>query len=51
MSTQQYVTSIAEYKRCAFFKYYNENGIKKRQLGELLILNKLDKLGLFSFIL
>ena len=50
MSTQQHVSSIARYKKYAFLKYCNENGIRKNQLDESLILNKLHKLGLFCFI-
>ena len=30
MSTQQNVSSIAEYKKCAILKYYNENITKKK---------------------
>ena len=37
MSTQQYVSSISEYKRNAFLKYCNENGIEKYQLNALFI--------------
>ena len=50
MSTQQHVSSIAEYKICAILKYYNENVTKKSQLDELLMSNKLYNLGLFCFI-
>ena len=50
MSTQQLVSSIAEYKRCAILKYCNENGIKKSYLDELLISKNLHKLGMcYSF--
>ena len=47
MSTQQHVSSIAEYKRSALLKYCKENGIKKYQLDELSVSNNLHKLGLF----
>ena len=50
MSTQQNVSSIAEYKICAILKYYNENITKKNQLDEVLISNKPHKLSLFCFI-
>ena len=50
MSTQQHVSSIAEYKIRAILKYYNENVIKKKHLDELLISNKLHSLSLFCFI-
>ena len=51
MSTQQLVSSIAEYKRCAILKYCNENGIKKSHLDVFLFSNNLHKLGMFySFI-
>ena len=42
------VGSIAEYKRCAILKFCNEKGIKKNQLDELSISEKLHKLG-FNF--
>ena len=47
MSTKQHLSTVAEYKICAILKYYNENVIKKNQLPELLISNKIPKLGLF----
>ena len=47
MSTQQHVSSIAEYRKCAFLKYCNNNVIKNHQLDELLTLNDLLKLGQF----
>ena len=47
MSTQEHGGSIAEYKRSAFLKNCNENGIKKYQLKELSILNKHHISGLF----
>ena len=51
MSTQQLVSSIAEYKRCAILKYCKDNGIKKSHLDEFLISNNHNKLGIFySFI-
>ena len=50
MSTKQHLSTVAEYKIRAILKYYNENVIKKNQLDELLISNKLHKLGLFCFI-
>ena len=50
MSTKQHLSIVAEYKICAILKYYNENVIKKKQLDELLISNKLHKLSLFCFI-
>ena len=49
MSTQQHVSSIAEYKICAILKYYKENFIKKNPLDELRISNKRRKLSLFTF--
>ena len=51
MSTQQYVSSIAEYKRSALLKYCKENGIKKNQLDELSVSNNLHKLGLFCLFI
>ena len=51
MSTQQLISSIAEYKRCAILKYCNENGIKESHLEEFLVPNNLHKLGLcYSFV-
>ena len=47
MSTQEHESSIAEYKRKAFLKYCNENGIEKYKLKKLSILNKHQKLDLF----
>ena len=47
MSTQEHGGSIAEYKRSAFLKNCNENGIKKYQFNELSTLNKHHKPGLF----
>ena len=47
MSTQPHKSSIAEYKRSAYLKYCNENGIEKYKLKKLSILNKRHKLGLF----
>ena len=40
-------SSIAEYKRCAFLKYCNENDNKKHQLDKLSTSNDLLKLGIF----
>ena len=51
MSTQQLVSSIAEYKRYAILKYCKDNGIKKSHLDELLISNNLRKLGMFTVLL
>ena len=51
MSTQQLVSSIAEYKRCAILKYCKDNGIKKSHLDELLISNNHRKLGMFTVLL
>ena len=47
MLTKQHGSSIAEYKRCAFLKYRNENENKKLQLDSLSTLNDLLKLGMF----
>ena len=47
MSTQQHVSSIAEYKKSAFLNYCNKNVIKNHQLDKLSTLNDLLKLGLF----
>ena len=47
MSTQQLVSSIIEYKRCAILKYCNENGIEKNQLDILSLTNEHNKLGIF----
>ena len=47
MSTQQHVSSVAEYKRCGFLKHCNENGIKKYQL----ISNNHRNLGLFYWFI
>ena len=47
MSTQQHVSSVEEYKRNAFFKYCNENDIKKHQTDEISMSNDLQKSGLF----
>ena len=47
MSTQEHGSSIAEYKRSAFLKNCNANGIKKYQLKEVSILNKHHKSSLF----
>ena len=49
MSTEQNVSSIAEYKICAILKYYNESIMKKNQLEESMISNKRHKLCLFCF--
>ena len=49
MSTKQHLSIVAESKICAILKYYNENVIKKNQLDELLVSNKLHKLSLFCF--
>ena len=51
MTIQQHVSSIAEYKRCAFLKYCNENDINKHQLDELSISNNHHKLGLFYWFI
>ena len=51
MSIQQYISSIAEYKRCAFLKYYNENGIKEYQSVELSIPNNQLKISLFYWFI
>ena len=51
MSTKQHLSIVAESKICAILKYYNENVIKKNQLDELLISNKLHKLSLFCFFI
>ena len=50
MSTQEHESSIAEYKRSAFLKNCNENGIKKYQLKDLSISNKHHKSGLFHIL-
>ena len=47
MSTQQHVSSIAVYKKCAFLKYCNNDVTKNHRLDELSILNDLLKLGMF----
>ena len=47
MSTQQYVSSVAEYIRCALLKYYNENDTKNIQLEKLSTSNDLLKFGMF----
>ena len=47
MSTQQHLSSIAEYKKIVFLKYCNENGVKKIQTDEISISNKHRKSGLF----
>ena len=46
MSTQQQVSSIAEYNRSAILKYCNENRIIKHQLDELFTSNNPYKLGM-----
>ena len=47
MSTQQHVSSVAEYKRNAFLKYCNENYIMKHQTDEISMSNDLQKSSLF----
>ena len=45
------VSSVAEYKRCAILKYFNEYGIEKYQLDMSSISNELHKLGMHYFYL
>ena len=47
MSTQQHVSSIAEHKKIALLKFWNEYGTKKIQTDEISISNKHRKSGLF----
>ena len=51
MSTQQHLSSIAEYKKIVFLKYCNENGVKKIQTDEISISNKHRKSGLFCWFI
>ena len=45
MSTQQHVSSIAEYKGYAIVKYCNESETQKHELDELSISNNLYNLS------
>ena len=51
MSIQQHVSSIDEYKRSAFLKHCNVNGINKFQFEDILISNNVYGKGLFQFFI